>query len=142
MNADTRPDLHFAYPWPNSNPVKPQTKYGKAYNFGPHGWLTVKQAATVIGVGKTTLRRRLATGKPLEDLISPKHLNARPHRYAHAYTTRGDSGGFRGIGLGIRLHVRFGENVPTTERVQHMLECSRATAYRIVRSYKDALGLP
>lgn len=144
MNVQTRDTLHFAYPRPRDPGVKVKpTKVAKRHDFGPHGQLTVAEASKLLGISEGTLWRRTAAGLPVEDLISTKHLNSRPRRDRNEdYSMRGTFGGFRGIGVGIFLHRHYGAKPPTWQQVVSLLDCSRSTAYRIVRSYKDALGLP
>lgn len=61
-------------------------------------------------------------------------------RFKHSVST---TNGGSWLALGVQLYRLFGEQAPTVVQIQrHYSGISRATAYRWVRGYKDALGLP
>lgn len=143
---DSIATLHHAYHRPNPNGSKKLLRLSAFHDFGPqHGKMTIAQAAEKFGISKTAMYYRLKTGKPMEKLTQAGHLNnGRKHHKDRkpAYSLVGGFGGFSGVGLGIQLFRWYGETVPTWQKIQRDTGCSRAQAYRIVRTYKDALGLP
>lgn len=116
-------------------PMKPRP--AKQYNCGRHGRLTVRQIAYRTGLGEAQVRQRISAGTRGDDLLVP-HV---PRNRRQQFTTRcAEAAGTYVIAF--LLARDFSGRTPGVDQLQRRFECSRATAYRIRRAWRDVFGEP
>lgn len=149
MNAEFRPNLDRRVSTlvpVNANKVgarRPYQKGGTRYDFGPLGHLTLKDASEATGLPIKTLSDRLRRNLEPAALLSP-YMQRRPSLAPPGKMFENPAGVYQGqsLALGIYLFRAYGMTPPTSQALITHLNCSRAQAYRLVRAYKDAIGLP
>jgi hypothetical protein len=113
----------------------------KVHDFGSYGRMTVLEASVLSGRHDTTIYRRLKRGVTGDALLQ-KYLAEPPpvaerKRPDLKFTTDVNIMFYQGVWM----HQTYGKTPPTVKQLVD-LGYHRATAYRRIRAYKDALSLP
>ena len=110
------------------------------HDCGVHGRLSVREIAAIASLAHSTVRSRLGRGVTGEWLLRTYLVPAVPKP---SYTENAPpSGSCSVIAYEVFRIVRyFGGRQPTVSGLRELLGCSRATAFRLRRAWRDANGV-
>lgn len=132
MNAHIPMHKQPLQPWPK--------RELRRYNCGKAGVLTAREAAKQANVALSTIYRRVGEGITGDALVRP--YVPKPPRGIPPVDLNFTTTASRTFHQGVWMHRVYGDKPPTARQLMNDMGYTRATAFRRVRSYKDALGLP
>jgi hypothetical protein len=111
----------------------------KVHDFGSYGKMTVLEAVKVSGRHESTIYRRLKLGYVGDALLAP--YTGKPPRDATRVDLNFTTNTSLTFHQGVLMHKLYGDNPPTCKVLMKDFGYTRATAYRRLQAYRDALGV-